>query len=353
MATMQYIDTHTIRWAYSTGTYIRGAYIELMNDMTPVTDDFTDFIQLSKFGGILVDIPSLQVIGGHFRIAAIIRSGGDFPVYKLVYMYYIGNVNNDSCKTGGFAYQCDVIEESTSPYVLRSPSLQVADDATVGIAYYKYGTGIKYAYPHEPVFGWPSNCGPGGDTWRCISIYEGTGTGTVGTTVKLAMGEVSGERGIAYTYDDTMIPVTLMHADYVGGGGNCGWDYAYGGIGTYRWQCDQLVYYYYQNTQSFSLDIDPAGYSVIAYDYAPDDLSNRDLYIAYPNARVGDPDPGWTAQKIDGAPVYDVQTGALAALSLSDSGLGFISYLQEEPYELDDLKIAFQQFRSLLPMVKK
>ena len=43
-------------------------------------------------------------------------------------------------------------------------------------------------------------------------------------------------------------------------------------------------------------------------------------------------------------------TGALAALSLNSSGLGFISYLQQEDYELPDLKIAWQQFKTFLPL---
>ncbi len=157
---------------------------------------------------------------------------------------------------------------------------------------------------------------------------------------------------IAFTDDDVFLPLTLYHADYVGSGGNCGYDGSFGGY-VYKWQCDDLVLYYYQNTQSFSLDIDPDGYSVIAYDFTPVDLANRDLYIVYPNARIGNPNPGWTAQKIDGATVYDVETGALAAISLRDDGIGFISYLQKEAYEIDDLKIAFQTFRVMLPVVSK
>jgi hypothetical protein len=239
---------------------------------------------------------------------------------------------------------------------MGTPSLAVVDDdPQTGIAYYKNGV-VMYAYPHTPVFGWPSNCGPGGDTWRCIPIFSGTPTGTVGRVVKLAMGQSMFDRGIAFTYDDELIPVTLYHANYVGSAGDCGFDLGPGGDGSFEWQCDDLIGYDYLSagsTPSFSIDIDPENYSVIAYNYRMDDMGNNDLYIVYPNARIDDPDPGWTAQKIDGAPVFDVETGAQASLALSSTGMGFISYLQEEAYELDDLKIAFQLYRATLPIVSK
>jgi len=355
MATIQYIDTHAIRWAYSTGTMIRGAWIELMHDMTPVDSDWQDLIQISKFGSALIGTPSLQIkSGGQYEIAVTILGSGDLYPYSLVYMHYVGG-SNTSCSNIASGYQCDVIDQSYGSGSMGAPSLQLADAGTVGIAYYKSGE-MMYAYPHAPVMGWPSNCGPGGNTWRCISIYAGTPTGTVGKVAKLALGQSSSERGIAFTYDDELIPVTLFHADYVGSGGNCGYDLRLGGNATYKWQCVDLVYFYYLNpalTPSFSIEIDPEGYSVMAYDYRMDDMGNAALYIVYPKARVGDPNPGWIAQKIDGAPVYGVDTGDQAALSLNSSGMGFISYLQEEDYELDDLKIAFQLYRTLLPIITR
>ncbi len=351
MATYQYIDTHAIRWAYSTGSTIRGASIELMNDMTFVTENWQDLVQISKFGASLVGAPSLQIdSGGHYEMAVTILDSGDLYPYSLVYINYVGG-SNTSCLDSGSPYQCDVIDTSLGFGSMGAPSFDIADDGAVGIAYYKNGE-MMYAYPHLDIPGWPSNCGPGGDTWRCISIFSGTPTGTVGNVAKLALGQNSSQRGIAFTYDDELIPVTLYHADYVGSGGNCGWDGSFGGY-VNKWHCEDLVYFYYQSSASFSLEIDPEGYSVIAYDYTSDDLANRDLYIVYPNARIGDPDPGWTAQHIDGAPVYDVETGALAALSIRDDGTGFIGYLQEEAYEVDDLKIAFQTYRAMLPVVSK
>jgi hypothetical protein len=355
MATIQYIQTHAIRWAFSTGSMIRGATIELMNDMTFVTDNWLDLIQINKFGSSIIGVPSLQIdSGGHYMIAVTILGSGDLYPHSLVYMYYVGG-SNTSCKNTGSPYQCDVIDQSYGNGSMGASSLQIAQDGSVGIAYYKSGE-VMYAYPHVTFPGWPSNCGPSGDTWRCISIFAGTVTGAVGSVVDFAWGETTYDRGIAFTYDDTLIPVTLYHADYVGNGGNCGSDLRLGGELDYRWQCDDIINFDYLNPAllpSFSIEIDPLGFSAIAFDYANSDLSNKDLYITYPKARVGNADPGWIVQHIDGAPVFDVDTGAQVSFSLDDTGRGFISYLQLEDYELPDIKFAYQVDQTFLPLLTR
>jgi hypothetical protein len=275
-------------------------------------------------------------------------------------MYYIGNINNSSCRAGGFAYQCDVIDTIVASqggsYLMGPPSLQIAEDGTVGIAYYKLGDGIKYAYPHTTVAGWPANCGPDPHAYRCMTIFSGTGTGILGTNVKLALGKSSAEKSIAFTYNDTLIPVTLYDADYVGSGGNCGYDLGFMGFGSNRWQCEDLVglgEFVASYSPSFSVDIDPAGYPVIAFDYSSEEFSPFFLYLTYPKARLGLSDPGWSLQILDGAPTTTVATGAQSALSLNSTGNGFISYLQEEDYELPDLKIVLQGFSSFMPILTK
>jgi hypothetical protein len=120
-----------------------------------------------------------------------------------------------------------------------------------------------------------------------------------------------------------------------------------------KWKCDDIVSVDTYLVPSYSIAIDPQGYSVIAYNTALSEFSAIDLYIAYPKARVGNPDPGWITQYIDGYPDTIVATGAQAALSINSAGLGFISYLQEEDYELPDLKIAWQQFKIYMPVITK
>ncbi len=111
MAVFQEEDSHTIQWAYSNGSMIRGAALELENEMSFVGASLQDLVQLSKFGGTLIGAPSLQTVQGHYRLAATIRDGSDFFIHSLVYMHYTG-INNTTCLSGGSAYQCDVIEQS-------------------------------------------------------------------------------------------------------------------------------------------------------------------------------------------------------------------------------------------------
>ncbi len=238
---------------------------------------------------------------------------------------------------------------------MGAPSLRVGRYGPVGIAYYKSGEGLKYAEPFS--FPYPTGCGPGGNSWGCISIYEGDATGAVGQAAKLAFGLTRDDRSIAFTYkDDTLhLPVTLFNAQYVSSGGNCGAE-SYSGTTVYRWKCRSIAFlgsFVPGLTPSYSIAMDPMGYPVIAFDYRG--LENTwplFLYLAYPNARAGNSDPGWTLQPIDGV-LAEVDTGALAAISLSSGGLGFIGYLQEEDYMLPDLKIAYQLFQIDLPLIRR
>jgi hypothetical protein len=355
IANFQSADMHTMFWAYaSTNNSIYVVFNERMNDMTYIDAGTTPLLEINKFGNSLIGTPSLQIDSeGHYRLAVTILGGGDLYLHSLVYLYYVGG-SNTSCVSSGSPYQCDVIDSSFGNGSMGAPSLDIAGNGTVGISYYKAGdgNGIMYAYPHTTFPGWPSNCGPGGDTWRCISVQPPVPSYTLGNAVKLAMGQDSSQRDIAFTLKQVSF-FELIVADYVGSGGDCGWDLGPLGVGAYRWICEIVTSYEYQSTWSFSLDIDPMGFPVIAYDRASSDLANRDLYISYPLARIGDPSPYWTYQRIDGATVLDVDTGAQAAISFRDDGIGFIAYMQEEPYEEDDMKIAYQLYRATLPIVSK
>ena len=355
MATQSNTDTHVIKWAYSTGAYIRGATIELMDDMSFVDDDYEDLIQINKFGSTLVGTPSLQTVGGHYAMAVIIQST-DLYIHKLVYMHYTGNDMKYSCIDSGSVYECEVIEQSYGANSMGAPSLQISDDGSVGISYYKASAGVRYAYPHVPTFLYPSNCGPGGNTWRCITIFLGSGVGEFYPTVKLATGKTRAESGIAFIHDDVLIPDTLYHAEYVGTGGNCGADRNQTGLTVNKWQCEDIVglgdlAVWYE--PSFSIDIDPEGYSVIAFEYAPEEQAPIALYLTYPNARLGIDDGKWALQRIDYAPTTTVATGSQAALALDGEGRGFIGYLQLEEYQLPDVKFAWQPHMLFLPHTKR
>jgi hypothetical protein len=328
LATETYINTHVLRWAYSSGSFIRGLTIEQHDDMSYVTSSSVDLVDLSKFGGALVGPPSLVSDGLRFRMAFTAREsgGGDFPLHQLVYMHYSGTSNN-SCKDASL-YQCDVIEQSYGPAAIGTPSLQVAPDGAVGIAYYKDGepSMIRYAYPWTSIiFLRPANCGPGGTTWRCINI-DAPSTGTLGLDVKMAFGSSNTAAGIVYNYkpvDKDMV----MRALYVGSGGDCGQDGVSADLTPiYRWRCSDVDAFIDDITATtYSIAFDPEDYPVIAWNNKFTGDTRQRLYLAYPAAR-SNTGGGWVKEIIDGNDWST--TGHLAALSISADGLGFIGYMQ-------------------------
>jgi len=326
LATETFINTHVIRWAYSSGSFIRGLTIEQHDDMSYATSSSVDLVDLSKFGGLLAGPPSLVSDGLRYRMAFTAREsgGGDFPLHQLVYMHYTGTTNN-SCKDGS-PYQCDVIELSYGPAAIGASSLQVDPDGAVGIAYYKNGA-IRYTYPWTGIiFLRPANCGPGGTTWRCINIDEPS-TGTLGLDVKLAFGSSNTAAGIVYNFK----PVDkdwVMRAIYVGSGGDCGQDgFSADLTPIYRWRCSDVDAFIDDiSATTYSIAFDPEDYPVIAWNNKFTGDTRQRLYLAYPSARAGGPSSGWTKEIIDGNDWST--TGALAALSISDDGLGFIGYMQ-------------------------
>ena len=364
LATQTFINSHVIRWVYQSGTNLRGRTIEQKDDMSFLTASEVDLVDLNKFGGILVGAPSLISDGLRFRMAFTAREsgGGDFPLYQVVYMYYKGAANN-SCKDGSL-YQCDVIDFSFGPNSFGPVSLQVVG-GSVGITYYKSGmpSAIRYAYPwtSTSIFR-PANCGPGLNTWRCIDI-DAPNTGELGWIAKLAYGSSSTAAGILYSYkpiDKDM----LVSAIYVGSGGNCGQDGLTATIPpspVYRWSCTGMDAFIYDITATtYSIDFDPEDFPVIAWNNRIAGDTRQRLYLAYQAARAGT-GGGWIMKLIDGNDWST--TGAQAALSISQDGLGFIGYMQPsyracgEWYCLLDnspnLKVALQKYPIYLPMMKR
>jgi len=335
-------DTFGVKWVYgTTGGQLRGMTYEFQNDMTYVGHSTEVLVDLGKFGETLIGAPSLQADGRWFRIAfTILDSNNDI---KLIYVQKTGELNNSCLISGTSYYQCDVIDMSIM--WIGQPSLQITPGGKVGIAYEKFGI-IKYAYPHDHTMLFPSNCGPGDPkTWRCTTIYDGA---HVGSNVQLAFGQTEG-RAIVFRKNDT-----LVVAQYVGSGGNCGEDGLIGNLKK-QWNCKFLQDFINNPEPSYSIAVDPRGYPVVAYDNAPSAIGPRNLYLAFQPGYVGsEPADYWNSMFIDHAPRLDVNNGEQAAIAFNKAGFGLIAYRQDDGYyDTDPLKIAWQQpiFTTYLPII--
>ena len=360
LATFKIIDTHQIKWVYQSGTLLRGLNIEQMADMSYVTGSTETLVDLSLFGDTLIGPPSLAVLGGHYRIAFTIRAGGgDFPTYRLVYVYKTGT-NNTSCIGTGSLYQCDVIESAIGYGMIGPASLSVTGDLNPAIAY-QYGNSVKLAYPWDIIMpGRTPNCGPE-DTWRCIFIDEPT-AGIIGPVARLGSGSTTDNRAIVYNFKPTDTD-HIWRATYVGSGGDCGVD----GFSMvtldpiYRWECSDVDAFIDDITKTtYSIDFDPEDFPVISWNNKRQDEAQR-LYITYPTARIVPGMAGWTRQIIDGNDWS--YTGALNAVSIGADGRGFIGYMQPtyracgEIFCMVDLspnlKAALQWYTAALPLVRR
>ncbi len=348
MATERKTDTFLVGWAFSNGEKIRVFTIEYKNDMTFVASRLTDVVSLATLGGSLVGAPSLQIRNGKFFLAFTVLGNDDFWTHTL---YYVAEsvTANTTCQPTLSHYFCSPVDQSLGQSSMGAPSFQLASDGTTGMAYFKAGTnyGLMFAYIRTG----HANCQSGSAYFRCISIFANVDAiNRVGSVVKAAVGKTPSARAIAFTLQNATANI-LMHATFVGSGGNCGDDLNNLDVSVPMWKCN-LVTAHELAQRSFSITIDPQGYPVIAYEDALADVAPVDLYLAYPNARLGLPGLDWVKQYIDGYPDTIVSTGGQVSLSLNSGGLGFIGYLQED-YPPPDLKIAWQWCRVALPLIKR
>ncbi len=349
-------DTYGLAWAFQKGTHILGLKDENFNDMRHLASNSETLIDISKFGGILVGAPSIELVGSKFRLAAVFRDNYSPTTYQLVYLHYVGG-SHTSCSSVASPYQCDVIETSaTGP--IGAPSLAYAA-GDVGIAYTK-GNAVRYAYPWGGMPTRPSNCGPGGNTWRCIDIVNPV-VGTIGDRVALDFGSAYTHAAIAYNYKPTTKDF-LMSAIYVGSGGDCGEDGYVGTTPTHRWLCGSDLDAFIEdiNQTTFAVTFDPNDYPVFSWNNQFVGDTAQRLYVKYPAARTGT-GGGWIKQVIDGNDWSS--TGKWNDIAISNAGLTFLGYMQPSyrscgdvgcPIDLsDNLKAAMQRFKTYLPVINK
>jgi hypothetical protein len=155
----------------------------------------------------------------------------------------------------------------------------------------------------------------------------------------------------------------LGYAEWVGSGGNCGFNSV---SLQWEWQCDEIDD---MGTSLTSMGValaeDGAGYPIIAYQDASDDLAPAALNVARPHVALDPntvPNCGpqdlfltWYCETIDGGGAYIDEAGSVS-LAVNSAGLATIAYheLDNYPYPVEgNLKVAYQRLHVFLPLVLK
>ena len=195
--------------------------------------------------------------------------------------------SNSSCGVTSL-YECIVIDSSTD--IDGSPVITLTASGSPRIAYFDTSEDkLMYAYPQNLLIYHP-NCGPGGDTWRCIMISEGVSDATIVPQMAMDMGSAAPQIAYAYISSGLLPQKLLMHAKFVGSGGNCGQDYRIANplpVLDFRWECDTAAVIDEQSPYiytSFSIQVDPQDYAVISYAYVSG--SDTCLGVTYPSERI-------------------------------------------------------------------
>ncbi len=299
--------------------------------------DSYDIADFAVDGGTIASQPSLAFDqDGNAHIVVMV----DY-IYTSKLTYIVEPAASDkSSKNNGTSMYWPTVEILSGSDLAEDPSITVDLGRYPRIAYYDPGNhALGYAYPAD----YFNNCSAAG--WRCISIDQKV---TAGLHPSIMFDE---GRFIAYYNVSTG---ELMEAEFVGSGGNCGYDWT--GIGyANRWQCSAIDQVGAENgSMALSLVTD-GSYPVIAYQDA-DDTSHTILKLAQPVSRLGMPSgncgPGssWYCQTIDDQ-AEDV--GQNIDLAINPSGALMIAYSQEWMTDVYRLWVARQYFQGFLPLLEK
>jgi len=262
----------------------------------------------------------------------------------LKYATYTGS-GRDNC--GGGNWQCDTI--STGAEGGKHASLHVSSGDSPSIAYQdEYGDLVVATKG-----GYFANCGPGGDTWTCLTVDFWGDTGMYASMVR----DGGGMLHVAY-YDAT--EAVLKHAEFVGWDGNCGWS---SDVNAYTWQCDEIDHMGTSLTHmGISLAVDDDDRTIIAYQQVSE-VGPAVLRIARPAAALGlihgNCGPGdlfqtWQCEVIDRGDSH-TSVGDYVDIELDDDGLAIIAYYGYNDYYLfGSLKVAYQELVTVyLPVIAK
>jgi hypothetical protein len=346
--THSYPDTFVAKWAYqpnfSDSIYIH--WVELMNNTMALVDSGDVHLFNLLSGETIVGPIALALDTGGNPHAAVVLHHTDYD--RLVYIYDT-DTSNTSC---GFdsKYQCDRISVVASPNTLSTPNIVLTSTGTPRITYIlDYGTNVvmSYAYPQSGA-AYDPNCGPGNNTWRCVSLFYNL---NANTRMDLAMGTT--QPHVVCTYPSAMgdHPMIISYAHRVGFlGADCIMDWVSNPftstvVYANTWKCDYAFATLSpsQVAPSVSLDVTSQNEPVIAYQVCDADYCG--LHVRSGNSAG---ELIWIKDVIvdQGGPT---NFGRGASLTLNNRDLGFIGYLEDMDTEAN-LKTAQQLYALYLPL---
>lgn len=344
MAAYTFTNTFKIAWVYpQTNNTLAYLYMEL-NLGGSLLDWGTETIYDLPDGSSFMGRPSLAFDDyGNAHIAVVIHTTASL-VRTLKYIHHTGSTNT-SCGLSNH-YTCEtILGKSAMQGGLGSyPKIVVNGHNEPQILYYDGVTDyLSYAYPQDLATYHP-NCGPGGNTWRCVGISNMVQSAS---DMDLAIGPNTTRPQLAWTNEDGMSQTWVHHAKYVGwfGNGNCGEDYIAtpGGIQLqYAWECHQTAEVTLNALYAYvSIQVDDDNQPVIAFNTGDTFFELGVLYGTGPGEYI--------YQEVDSPPF---NTGRHIDLALSDQGRGFIAYIDDEEYS-PSLRFALQDFGVYLPVTKR
>jgi hypothetical protein len=369
MATYTFTNSFKVGWLYqnpSSPGYIMLHYEEIRDDLQYVTTSpdklMIDFYYLQEPSDVwtLYFPPSMVYDNvGNPHIVLTIRTSTMHT--KLIYAHKTigGATPTNPCNSeAGNLLQCDVIYSmipaGSSGQIGLQPKIVLTTNNQPRIGFARTTDGyvhLMYAYPTSNLL--LANCGPNENTWHCLTIDSSNASFNIHPWLDMAIGSGIYPQFAYQAKDPTNNNRTwIYHAEYVGSGGNCGYIPL---PDRNSWKCTQVVKVAdviadADYVASYSIQVDPNDYPVIAHQYTSSDLSPLRLELSYPSLRIGVEDGSWTHQVIDSGP-YD--TGDDVGLTLNELGMGCMAYLADKDYE-PRIKLACQGPRALfLPLVRR
>jgi len=276
---------------------------------------------------------------GAVHIAYVVHLDAINPLpdsYHAMHAYSVSSGGDCGYGAAAGKWQCDAI--SSNEFDLpSSTSLDLTSTGEPNVAFYDDSTdNLRF-------------CQKDAGTWSCRTI-ESTGGSGAQVFVSLAVDQADRPHIAYYDYFNGK----LKYATWVGTAGNCGLDGA-----TYEFQCDAIdTIGDSQSRVGISVDVDPDGYPVIAYQDDSDPLGFSVLNVARPalahGTTIGNCGPivnlfrRWQCETIDdatqGGGAGHLYEAEYAALGIDPDGAAYIAYYEEDDYNNEGrLKLAHQE----------